>query len=219
MSKAFKRLKGVLKLESDQGYQNKAVVGGIRQFAAFWVGQAREEAVDEADRALIEQVAEVLTEYGRLPGVEARASTIDALMGHLSAREERVKHLVKEIPAQAPVAVTQSRKPAPVKKAPPARQEEPEPQVQESPDPEGLQQSVSVLHGVGPKMAQSLERVGATTLWELLYIFPRRYDDYTLLKPINRMQFGEQVTVIGTVWEVRARQGRNHKLVPSLITA
>ena len=56
MSKAFKRLKRVLKLEADQGYQNKAVVGGIRQFSAFWVGQARDEAVDEADRVLIEQI-------------------------------------------------------------------------------------------------------------------------------------------------------------------
>ena len=217
MSKAFKRLNGVLKLERDQGYQNKAVVGGIRQFAAFWVGQAREEAVDEADRALIEQVAEVLVDYGRLPGVEARASAIDSLMARLNTREERVKHLVKEVPAPAPAPAAQSKKPVPAKKTPPPRKE-PEPQEQVAPDPEGLQQSVSVLHGVGPKMAQTLERLGATTIWELLYIFPRRYDDYTLLKPINRLQFGEQVTVIGTVWEVRARQARNHKLVQAVIS-
>ena len=72
MGRAFKRLERVLNLEAQQGYQNKAVVGGIRQFATFWVGQAREEAVDEADRALVEQVAEVLMDYGRLPGKEAR---------------------------------------------------------------------------------------------------------------------------------------------------
>ena len=41
MSRAFERLERVLDLEVQQGYQNKAVVGGIRQFALFWVEQAR----------------------------------------------------------------------------------------------------------------------------------------------------------------------------------
>ena len=49
MKKALKRLQRVLDLEASQGYKNKAVVGGIRQFATFWVGQARDEAVDEMD--------------------------------------------------------------------------------------------------------------------------------------------------------------------------
>ncbi len=57
MTRLFIRLQRVLELEAQQGYQDKAVVGGIRQFAVYWVGQAREEAQDEADRALVEQVA------------------------------------------------------------------------------------------------------------------------------------------------------------------
>ena len=54
MARAFSRLERVLDLEAQQGYQNKAVVGGIRQFATFWVGQAREEAIDEQDGAFID---------------------------------------------------------------------------------------------------------------------------------------------------------------------
>jgi hypothetical protein len=44
MSRSFNRLQRVLELEAKQGYKNTAVVGGIRQFATFWVGQARAEA-------------------------------------------------------------------------------------------------------------------------------------------------------------------------------
>ncbi len=51
MDRALKRLERVLELEKQQGYQNKAVVGGIRQFAVFWVSQANEEAADEGDLA------------------------------------------------------------------------------------------------------------------------------------------------------------------------
>jgi len=44
MEQSLKRLERVLDLERQQNYQNKAVVGGIRQFAAFWVSLANEEA-------------------------------------------------------------------------------------------------------------------------------------------------------------------------------
>ena len=219
MSKAFKRLRRVLKLEADQGYQNKAVVGGIRQFAAFWVGQARDEAVDEADRALIEQIAEVLVDYGKLPGLEARANAIDSLMSRLKVREERVGTAVKTAASTPPAArPSKTAEKRPAKPAPAKVEAKPEPQLAVAPDPEALQQPLAILHGVGPKIAQTLERLGATTIWDLLYVFPRRYDDYTLMKPINRLQYGETVTVIGTIWEVRARQARNHKLVQAVIS-
>ncbi|MFZ0548285.1 MAG: ATP-dependent DNA helicase RecG [Candidatus Promineifilaceae bacterium] len=220
MSKAFKRLKRVLKLEADQGFQNKAVVGGIGQFAAFWVGQAREEAVDEADRGLIEQIADVLANYGKLPGTEARANAIDSLMSRLNVREERVGSIVNTA-APAPPAQSSPKRTAarPSEKTPPpSTKAKPEPQFDVAPDPEALQQSTSILHGVGPKISKTLERLGAETVWDLLYIFPRRYDDYSLMKPINRLQYGETVTVIGTIWEVRARQARNHKLVQAVIS-
>jgi ATP-dependent DNA helicase RecG len=53
----------------------------------------------------------------------------------------------------------------------------------------------------------------------MLYYFPRRYDDYSQLKPINRLQYGDEVTVIGTVEEVTTRsiRGRKIQLVEAVI--
>jgi hypothetical protein len=99
MVKAFIQLERVLSLEKSQGYRNTAVVGGIRQFAAFWVSKARGEAMDEADRALVEQIAEVLQGYARLPGVEARALTIEKLQEQLRQREDRAAGPVAEAAA------------------------------------------------------------------------------------------------------------------------
>src|SRR5210317_720771 len=115
MGRLFMRLQRVLELETQQDYQNKAVVGGIRQFAVYWVGQAREEAQDEADLALIEQVAEVLMEYARLPGTEARAKAIDSLLIGLATRKSRQDSGKSEISAQSAGA-----KPVPVKATPTA---------------------------------------------------------------------------------------------------
>ncbi len=273
MSKSFKRLESVLNLEMQQGYQNKAVVGGIQQFAAFWVEQARREASDEADRVLVEQIAEVLVDYGRLPGVDARNKAIQSLLTSLQRRQTRLgPPPAATAKPPRPEEPARERRPAPgqaatggkpdQKPARPARPEQqwkpqgksetaeppkpkhrekstpvaqaeakeepktavepptpksPPPQV--TPDPAGLAQSVTQLKGIGPKIAQFLGKLGAETIWELLYIFPRRYDDYTLLRPIRELKYGEQVTVIGTVWETRARRVRtSQEMVHSVIS-
>lgn len=250
MAQAFKRLERVLDLEAKQGYENKAVVGGIQQFAVYWVEQAREEAVDEADRAFVEQVADSLLEYGRLPGTEARSKSLDMVLRGLARRQERVSEpkqpappakrppraerppeRLPERPArpEPPARVEQPPKPepAPVVELEPVVEAvallEPPPLVEEvervptqtavAPDPKGLRQLVTAIKGIGPQIAQKLERLGPTTIWELLYLLPRRYDDYTNMKPINRLQYGEQVTIIGTVWEARARRSRQNQVV------
>ncbi|MBE2222952.1 MAG: ATP-dependent DNA helicase RecG [Anaerolineae bacterium] len=238
MARAFSRLERVLDLEAQQGYQNKAVVGGIRQFAVFWVEQAREEAVDEADKAFVEQTSEVLMDYGRLPGTEARQKAVESIKAGIQKRKERLGE--DNTPPKK-----ERRQPPPkqeVKQAPPQQKQEPEPEADEddeddlpikreetreeeaptlpwaNPDPEGLSQSLQSIKGVGPKIAENLNKLGANTIWELLYIFPRRYDDYSLMKPIKDLVYGEQVTIIGTIWETRSRKVRGTQtLVQSII--
>ena len=250
MQRTFKRLERVLNLEAKQGYKNKAVVGGIRQFAVYWVEQAREAAVDELDQAFVEQTVDLLMEYGRLPGIEARAKAVETLLAGLQKRDERVAQLppaakpaqpakrelpkpqpqqsavpetaVPETAVQAPVATVETAaaideeaeaEELPLEKKaeaiPPARPQEPT----SEPDPAGLAQPVTALHGVGPSISERLSKLGAESIWDLLYIFPRRYDDYTLLKPINQLQYGDQVTIIGTIWETRARRTRNNQVM------
>ncbi len=244
MAQAFKRLEKVLQLEAQQGYKNQAVVGGIRQFAVFWVEQARQEAVDEADRVLVEQVAEVLADYGRLPGVEARARAIRSLQESLKRRAERLARLQtsKKSPASAPTSSTQTSAPQPLPTTPsspepvkPAISEtseqgetavsphpEPEPTPATSkptrrkphiePDIEKLQQPVTQIKGVGPKLAQLLGKLGVTTILDLLYLFPRRYDDYSQMKPIKDLEYGETVTIIGTIWQAVSRRSRSNQV-------
>ena len=52
---------------------------------------------------------------------------------------------------------------------------------------------------VGPVMASRLERLGVRTVEELLYHIPFRYDDFSLVSTIARIQPGETVTIKGTV--------------------
>ncbi len=98
---------------------------------------------------------------------------------------------------------------------------EPEPEVDTPPrtqlpqvpkEPEALSAPITVLQGVGPRHASILARIGLITLRDMLYYFPRRYDDYTRLKPINRLWYGDEVTVIGTVQSVQFRAIRSGRM-------
>ena len=56
-----------------------------------------------------------------------------------------------------------------------------------------------------------LTRLGLNTLGDMLYYFPRRYDDYSQLKPIRDIFYGQQVTVIGEVVHITSRPLRGGK--------
>ena len=249
MDRALKRLERVLELEKQQGYKNKAVVGGIGQFGAFWVAQAREEATGEADLALAEQVAEVLAEYHRLPGTEARAKAIDSLMTsirHQEASPESARSAEISRPPERPATDPRLKSDEETQAPPPPKQRQAKgqpkatkgraPDAQESAGESHIEIEVSAVEpdfetdhsreasqsgdllvpvtsvkGVGPKLAEKLAKLGAETVRDLLYLFPRRYDDFTTMKPIARLVYGEQVTIIGTVWQTRVRRSRTNQ--------
>jgi len=87
-------------------------------------------------------------------------------------------------------------------------------------EPAALSAPITVLQGIGPRNAQNLARVGLHTLRDMLYYFPRRYDDYSRMKPINRLWFGEEVTVIGNVQSIttRSTHGGSGSLVEAVIS-
>jgi ATP-dependent DNA helicase RecG len=78
--------------------------------------------------------------------------------------------------------------------------------------PAALNAPTTVLPGVGPRHAQTLKRLNLSTLGDMLYYFPRRYDDYSKLRPINRLFYGDEVTVIGTVQSAGARPIRSGRV-------
>ncbi len=67
---------------------------------------------------------------------------------------------------------------------------------------------VTVLHKVGGKMAEKLERLGIVSIKDMLFSYPFRYDDYTRMRTLNRLRPGEVATVVVAVQSVVKRQAR-----------
>lgn len=59
--------------------------------------------------------------------------------------------------------------------------------------------------------AGRLERLGIRTVEDLLYHVPHRYDDFSVISSIATLQIGEQVTIKGTVLEMKNEYTRRSK--------
>jgi len=73
-----------------------------------------------------------------------------------------------------------------------------------------LDSPILVVKGVRENTAKLFEKLNIYTVRDLLYFFPRRYDDFSALKPISALTFGQVETVIGTIWQVEVKRTRNN---------
>jgi len=66
---------------------------------------------------------------------------------------------------------------------------------------------ITDLKGIGPEVAKKFAALGIATIGDLLENFPRRYDDYSQVTPVQRLYPG-QVTIQAAIVEVKGRYVR-----------
>ena len=75
---------------------------------------------------------------------------------------------------------------------------------------------VTILKGVGPRIAERLTAIGVETIQDVLFHLPLRYQDRTRITPIGSLRHGDQAVVDGRVEAVDIRYGRRRSLLVSL---
>ena len=204
MTSPLKTLEKILKLEQDEGYQNRAVIGGLERFLPHWEQDAIRALRNEQSLRQVRLILELLRGYGEKP-LEAREASVREVLRQLQdiAVLERVAQTAPEPEAEA--LQRQVERAVQTRTAPVASI--------------GLDAPVDRLRGVNAAYRRRLERLGVRTIGDLLYLFPRRYDDFSNLKTINRLQYGEEVTIVGTVWEAKNRITRSGVHITTAIFA
>lgn len=221
MQTSLEKLRKFFRLEHENGYANTAIIGGLAEMLNFWEGEARADGIQEE---VIQAVVQRLRSYDGL----SPQSRADALKG-LWKRIGDAYPEAQQKPQQTPRPPQNQNQPKP--ESEPKRESHPQhqqrheqrprPQAQPrsesvagartSATPAALDAKLTVLQGVGPKNAETFAKLGMVTLGDMLYYYPRRYDDYSQLKPIKELFYGEQVTVIGTIQSVHTRPVRSGK--------
>jgi ATP-dependent DNA helicase RecG len=215
---SFEKLVKILTLEAQQGYRGRSVMGGLDRLVERWAGEVQDE-LDDPEAAGARQLAEQFAGYAdRTP--EERQAVVDEALAWL--REPRELPPTPTCPAP-PAETAGLHEPEPATPTPPVPPPAPaqptgrasgQPARAAPPPPPratpglGPTAPVTVLRGVSAAMSDRLKKLGIVTVRDLLYHFPRRYDDFSQLRTINDLQPGEEVTIVGTIWEVNTRRSR-----------
>lgn len=192
-------LQRVLLLERQQGYQDRAAIGGLCQFALTQVDRAPEH-----------------------PGIRAAAAVLAGYAGSdRHARETAVALALRALltgtaqgPASPPVSTPATTAPS---VSPPSAPGSCPPELRVLHSPADLDASVGNLKGVGPSTSGVLDKVGVRTVRDLLYYFPREHYDYTDSASISRMRMGQPTTLVGVIKDVRTNYSRRGLAVTTMV--
>ncbi len=82
-----------------------------------------------------------------------------------------------------------------------------------------LETPIEKLPMIGPAYAKRLKKLAINTVEDLLYHFPFRYIDYSLVSPIGRLQAGEIVSVRGELLSIKNEYTRRGKKIQKAMIA
>ncbi len=207
-------------------------MGGLANILSAWELEAREDQLSEQ---IIQAVISRLRDYHRLSddsrevalkgiwrrvtretGADQEDSQVEPLKPQRQSPEV-------ESPTAQPAVPEKGETPHPLAaETSPTSSEKtvPTPEPPQPPPDLDFQAPLSTIKGIGAKKQAALERMGKHSIYDLLYTFPRRHDDYSQLKPIGSLWYGDDTTIIGTVKSVSTRTVRSGrmKIVEALIS-
>jgi len=205
-------LRNVLELERRKGYTDKAVIGGLDKYLHKQAGQIRQSLVLSLNEVKTKElIPQLLSGFDELNlaksdyssyGVDERKRWMTNVLGWLDKIEKATKTNRQESGVSRQKTVVSSQK------------SEAEPRQRRR---EGLDSPITVIKGITPNVANKFARLNVRELGDLLYFFPRRYVDYSQIKPISELIEGEEQTIIGKIWEARVATLGNRKGTEAII--
>ena len=223
--RSISKLYKILTLEANLNYADKAVVGGLAKIIDTWQGEARADNLPE-DK--ISSVVNKLNEYTNLTPIE-RSHALKTI-GHI-LENAGIKNLPsfsqqpkieqtsitsnKESDASKPhvKTVVQSRVSAQKRSSGPST-------IPNTAINANITSPTTSVRGIGNKQAQLLEKLGLFTVEDMVYFFPRRYDDYSEFKFIKDLKYGEEVTIVAWIKSINAftTQNKARKIIQVLVS-
>ncbi len=184
----------ILKTEAARGHDNKTVIGGISKIAPHWKTSAISSGLDPDT---ISQVTDKLNQYSNL-SLSNRELMADELAAILTAHYTNNKY-GQNTQDQLTSGTKSDQHNIPNKYSSPD-------------DGFDLETPLTALSGIGSSNSNKLKKLGLNNIGDALYHFPHRYVDYSSLKSIKHVRYGDEVTILAKVKQTRQRKTRGGKL-------
>jgi ATP-dependent DNA helicase RecG len=173
MSGLINTLTNIFSLEQKRGYSNTAVVGGLANFIGFLQSNANTENISSED---INSLISLFDRYAVL-SLEDRITAVST-----------VNKWMRDDPGANRLLLTM-----------PSSPEYTAPKPESYGQDKALSGLLQSIRGIGEKNSLFFNKLGIFSIYDLLRFFPRRYQDFSQLKTINRLEYGDELSVIGTL--------------------
>jgi ATP-dependent DNA helicase RecG len=206
MYKSIEKICRILEIESQAQYRDKVIIGGFCRYLPNVLPLMQSENVP---LSLLMEISQTFEEYGGKTPIERECSIISLAASILFETGHKI--VLKKLPMVTPdiapkklntensMLISESKK-----------NSVNNPNLKTFLETNAvLQSSITTLGGIGPVKKGYFAQLGVQTIGDLLYLFPRRYDDYSKLKPINRLEYGDVLTIIATVQSVISTKMRS----------
>ena len=194
-------LRSIIGLEIERGYNNRAVVGGLDSFRKHWHSEMSSQIADAQDGAslLARNYADLTPEQR---AVWARRWL--ELIGETADSEPKAEETELQASAESAGDFDSLFASAPATEAASGRTlNKPRPAFRSPPAGRSVDDAVDHLRGINAKTSERLKRLDVTSVRDLLYLFPRRHEDYSNVVSISDVVPGQECTLIGSVLESR----------------
>ncbi len=188
----------MLKLEESKGYNDTAVIGGLDRFLKLGASDII-AAVGGGDDGELLSVS-----YSSMSPSE-RQEWVRRCLARLESGEFP-RPLLPSPPQRGeeeglfpPLSMGEGQDGGALTSSPRAKS------LPKRPIPPGLtlESPVDRLRGVDVKLSARLRRLGVSTIYDLLYLFPRHHNDFSKVARVSELAPGEERTIVATVWEAR----------------
>ncbi len=200
MDALAERAKKILLHEQRTNHQDAAVKpGGLALFFQNWAAETQVQP-----HVFAQRLQTMFANYRKLDPMQ-RAATVRAALTLLEDEKfpDTAAVPIKQSATKTTVSSDHSAIAPPVAKRSVEYAHQAATTQAKPPDAEYLLRSpVTSIPGVGPSMADKLEKLGLFTAQDVLYYLPREHVDYTAITPVSDLEYGTLATIMTLVWEV-----------------
>ncbi|MHB8135285.1 MAG: ATP-dependent DNA helicase RecG [Anaerolineaceae bacterium] len=208
MIQQIEDLKKFLKLEIHRKYDNRSIVGGFQKLLPKWTN---ENASVTFDDKTYQAIINFLREYEKY-STQVRKLKVDEILKLLIFynKEENNKiqnktknNMISENKSNYAPISNESSKSKGVNSSKIGKMHHVDLKINSS---------LRSINLVGKNREKALNSIGINSIEDLLYFFPRKYEDFRILKSINQLEFGDQVTIIASVKSISSRKSKNRQI-------
>jgi ATP-dependent DNA helicase RecG len=102
MPSALETLVKILKLEREQGCENRAVIGGLAAYSINWKQQAQSQARRPEHHILVNEIGDILEDYEQVDSQLERMKQIDYMLDRIMGRVPPPAKYQEQMPAAPP---------------------------------------------------------------------------------------------------------------------